>query len=390
MSIFKKSKRSNNGQMFLASPGAWETLCCSGYTSLDHNPEVLTACRKIADMISGMTIHLMANTERGDTRIINELSRKLDINPNGYMTRKTFMDSIVMNLLLYGNGNSVVKVKTRKGFLEKLEPVPASMVSFVNKGYNNYAVTVDGRDYDPDDLLHFVYNPDPNYPWKGVGIRLAIKDIAENLKQAAHTEKGFMSSKWKPSIIVKVDSLVDEFASPEGRKKLLDEYISNTEAGEPWLIPAEQFSVEQVKPLSLSDLAISDMVTLNKRTVAAILGVPPFVLGVGEYSADEWNAFINNTIRPIARAIEQELTKKLLISEKMYWRFSLSSLYSYDLKTTSDVYSNLYTRGLVTGNEVREKLSMRPLDGLDNLVILENYIPADKIGNQSKLVQGET
>ena len=80
-----------------------------------------------------------------------------------------------------------------------------------------------------------------------------------------------MSSKWKPSIIVKVDSLTDEFSNKEGRAKLLADYIESNEAGEPWLIPADQFSVEQVRPLTLSDLALADFVQLDKRTVAAIL-----------------------------------------------------------------------------------------------------------------------
>lgn len=116
---------------------------------------------------------------------------------------------------------------------------------------------------------------------KDQGFRVALRDVAANLKQAAATEKGFMESKWKPSIIVKVDGMIDEFSSPEGRKRLLENYINTDKAGEPWLIPADQFSVEQIKPLSLSDLAIADVVQLDKRTVAAILGVPPFVLGSG-------------------------------------------------------------------------------------------------------------
>ena len=79
-----------------------------------------------------------------------------------------------------------------------------------------------------------------------------------------------MESKWKPSLIVKVDALTEEFSSPEGRRVLLESYIDTARAGEPWMIPAEQFEVEQVKPLTLSDLALDAMVTLDKRTVAAV------------------------------------------------------------------------------------------------------------------------
>ena len=59
--------------------------------------------------------------------------------------------------------------------------------------------------------------------------------------------------------------------------------------------------MEEIRPLSLADLALSDLVQLDKKTVASILGVPPFVLGVGTYSADEWNNFISTTIMPVAK-----------------------------------------------------------------------------------------
>lgn len=380
--------RNNTSVAFLTSTDAYDVLCCNGYTRLDKNPEILTGCRKIAELISSMTLHLMANTEKGDKRIVNELSRQVDITPNKYLTRKTWMDAIVMNLLLYGSGNSVVIPKTENGILGDMVPVDPYSVSFIPDGYG-YTVNISGKLYDPADLLHFVLNPDPHYPWKGQGVTAAVKDVANNLKQAAATEKGFMESKWKPSVIVKVDGMTDEFSSPGGRKKLLESYIATSEAGEPWMIPADQFAVEQIRPLSLADLAIKDTVELNKRTVASILGVPPFVLGIGTYNAKEWDNFISSTIRSFARLIEQELTKKLLISPKWYWKFNMASLYSYDLKTTADVYSNLFVRGIVDGNEVRERLSMSPRDGLDELVILENYIPLDKVGDQMKLKQEE-
>ena len=372
---------------FVTNSG-WETLECAGYTSLAHNPEVTTAVDTIARLIGSMTIHLMENTENGDIRVRNELSRKVDIDPNRYMTRSAFVQWIVKTMMLDGSGNAVVYPETRRGILRNLQPIPAAFASFIPDGFG-YKVVISGREYDPDNVLHFVLNPGSYYPWLGEGYRVALSDVANNLKQAAATEKGFMSSKWKPSIIVKVDSLTDEFSSPEGRRKLLEDYVETTEAGEPWMIPADQFSVEQVRPLTLSDLALADFVQLDKRTVASILGVPPFVLGVGDFHREAWNNFISSTIMPIARAIEQELTRKLLVSPNWFFRFNVRSLYNYELRDMAQVADDQFVRGIMTGNEVRDWIGMPPLDGLNELVILENYIPRGMIGEQNKLNGGE-
>ena len=388
----KKQKRAREPTQkrsvaFVTNDG-WETLACAGYTSLSCNPEITTAVDTIARLIGSMTIHLMENTDNGDIRVKNELARKIDIDPNTYMTRSAFVQWIVKTMMLDGDGNAVVYPEFRRGILRNLQPIPAAFASFVQDGWG-YKVIIDGSQYDPDDVLHFVLNPGSYYPWRGDGYKVALSDVANNLKQAASTEKGFMSSKWKPSIIVKVDSLTDEFSSKEGRKKLLEDYIETTEAGEPWMIPADQFSVEQVRPLTLSDLALADFVQLDKRTVAAILGVPPFVLGVGDFHREAWNNFVSSTIMPIARAIEQELTRKLLVSPSWFFRFNVRSLYNYELRDMAQVADDQFVRGIMTGNEVRDWIGMPPLEGLNELVILENYIPRGMIGDQNKLNGGE-
>jgi HK97 family phage portal protein len=232
-----------------------------------------------------------------------------------------------------------------------------------------------------------VHNPDSLYPWKGKGFTIYLKEIANNLKQASATEKGFMESKWKPSVIVKVDALTEEFSSKAGRKKLLESYVDSAEVGEPWLIPAEQFSVEQIKPLSLSDLAIADVVKIDKATVAAVLGVPSFLLGVGDYNQKEWEMFINTTVLSIVTELQQEMTKKLILSPKMYLRFNYWSLLNWDIKTISDVLLAGSDRGFITGNEYRDRIGFEPREGLDELRILENYLPLDMSGKQKKLIQ---
>ncbi len=379
----------NKTVSWLCSQEAFDTLTCHGYTSLDQNPEIITAVGKIAKLIGSMTIHLMQNTEDGDVRVKNDLSRKIDINPNENMTRSTFIQWIVNTLLLYGDGNAVVYPQFRHGYLRDLKPMPSAMVAFIPDGIWDYKVLLNGQEYDPDKVLHFVLNPGNYYPWKGQGVQVALKDVANNLKQAAATEKGFMQSKWKPSIIVKVDALTEEFSSPAGRRQLLSDYIDTTEAGEPWMIPAEQFEIEQIKPLSLSDLALVDMVQLDKKTVASILGVPPFVLGVGDFYQEEWNNFIDSTIMPIALNIQQELTRKLLYSPDLYFKFNQRSLYTYSLQETISAGAEMVDRMALRRNEWRDWVGLPPDKEMSELLALENYLPADRLGDQGKLIQNE-
>lgn len=372
------------------SVGLWlssEDICCPGYTRLSDCPEIHTACMRIAELIGSMTIHLMENTEQGDRRIVNELSRMIDITPNRNMNRAAWMTAVVMNLLLYGKGNSIVVPHTYGGALQSLEPIAADRVSLLPLGNSRreYQVRIDQRIYDPAEIMHFVYNPDPHDLWRGQGLTVLLRDIANNLRQAQKTENAFMASEWKPSIIVKVDALAEEFAGPEGRDKLLETYIHPTQPGTPWLIPSEAFQVEQVRPLSLTDLAIKDTVELDKRTVASVIGVPPFLLGVGQFNRDEWNSFIQTTVRHIALIIQQEMTRALIISPKWYLLLNYWSLLDYDLKSMSDILLAGSDRGYVNGDEWRDRMHMQPA-GLTEYRILENYIPWDMSGEQKKLV----
>lgn len=378
-----KEKRS---AAWLCSVEAYNMLTVSQYTKLSDCPEVKMCAHVYADLISSMTLYLMRNTDKGDVRVKNELSRKLDIEPNRLMNRKAFIYNLVWTLLISGDGNQVTFPQYDGEYLDNLKPLKPSMVNFVDTA-ESYFIRYGQVTYDPDEVLHFTINPDPERPWIGTGYRAVLKDILKGLRQAGKTKQALMESP-APSIIVKVDGLTEEFSSVEGRTKLSRQYLDSSENGRPWFIPAEAFDVKEVKPLTLNDLAIAKNLEIDKRAVAGIFGVPSFLVGVGEFKADEYNNFISSRLMPLAKNIEQELTRKLLYSPDLYWRFNPRSLFSYSLSDIIQAGAEMVDRMAMRRNEWRDWVGMAPDDEMDELLALENYIPADKLGKQKKLNGG--
>ena len=313
-------KRENNPiALWLNGEEAKNILLPSGYTPVSKNEEVKKCVHKIADLVSSMTIMLMENSNDGDIRLKNELAKKIDVYPNQYMTRKNFIYKIVADMITHGN--SVVYPTIEDGLLDNLKIWDINRVHF-HGDYDSYDIQYKLKIYDPDEVLHFVLIPDELIPFKGQGFIPTIKDTIANIVQANTTKTGFLQSKWRPSLIIKVESDAEGMQIQEERKQILNSYVGDTENGEPWIVPASEIDVKEVRPLSLQDLAIQDSLTLDKKAVASAFGIPAFMVGVGNFNKDEYNNFISSVIMPIAKSIEQELTKKLVYSPNWYFRFN--------------------------------------------------------------------
>lgn len=384
-----QSRDAPQKRSWLCSPEAFNILTTNGYTRLADCPEVRMCVHAYADLISDMTIYLMQNTDKGDVRVKNALSRKIDINPNGLMkTRKAFIYNIVWTLMLPGDGNQVTYPHFGEdGILLDLEPLKPSRVQFVDTP-TGYIIKYGDKTFTQDEVLHFVLHPDPERPWIGTGYKAVLKEVIKGIKQAGATKQALLESP-SPSIIVRVDGLTEEFSSLEGRQTLGKQYLDSSESGKPWFIPAEAFSVEQVKPLTLNDLALAKNLEIDKRTVAGIFGVPPFLVGIGDFNKEEYNNFIGTKLMSMSQAIQQELTRGLLYSPDLYWWFNPRSLYSYSISEITAIGESMVDRMAMRRNEWRAWVGMTPDDEMDELLALENYIPAAKLGDQKKLNGGD-
>lgn len=366
-------------------------ICPSGYQPLSRNEEILRCVYKIADLVSNMTIMLMQNSDNGDIRIKNALSRKIDIDPSKIMTtRKNFIFKVVTDMCLYGN--SVVYPRTKKDLIDDLELWNADSCIFRKKyELDEYVVIYKGQSFESDEVLHFVLNPAPDEPYKGLGIAPLLLNTIGDLVQENTTKKAFLKSKWKPSLVIAINSDIEELRDKELREQILGSYTDTTNAGEPWLIPAGELKIDTIKPLTLNDLAISESIKLDRQAVAAAFSMPAYMVGIGEFDKEEYNNFISTTIMSFAMIIQQTLTKGLLYSPDLYFKLSPKSLMQYSLSEKANFVTEMVHSGMLNKNEGRCEFDYSPADdpAMNEYQVLENYIPVSRIGDQKKLKGGD-
>ena len=367
--------------VMLCSPDAWTVLCQDGYKPLAECSEVKMCINAYARAVATMTIHLMQNVRNGDVRIRNELSRKVDITPAPHIGRTNLMYMVVRQMM--ERGNMLLYPEYKAGYLEWLRPIPPTRYTLTEDG-DSYHVQLDSKRLMPDEVVNFVYNPDPERPWQGLGVTVDVGDMVKALRQANGTRQSLLESP-APSVIVKVTDLAEDFKKADAQDKLAEKYLSNAKAGKPWFIPGEALDVTTVQPLSLHDLAIKDNLELDKRAVAAMLGIPAYMVGVGAYNEQEYNNFVATKLPFITQIIEQELTRKLLPQGDLFFRFNARSLHNYSMDEMVKAGAEMVDRMAMRRNEWRELLGFPPDDEMDELLALENYIPADKLGDQKKL-----
>ncbi len=200
-------------------------ICPAGYHRLSDAPEVAAAVWWIADMVAGMTIQLTRNGPSGDTRVRDELSRKVDVSPWSLGTRQTFVGWIVSTMLF--EGEAFVLPRTVGGLLEDLIPMPGARPQ-LRPGGDPYEVVWKGVAFRPDEVLHFRLRPDLREPWRGLGLQVQLQQVVDSIMQTAKTKQAYMSSEYKPPLIVAVNADSD-LSDEDKRSEFIKNYLKRSD-----------------------------------------------------------------------------------------------------------------------------------------------------------------
>jgi len=88
--------------------------------------------------------------------------------------------------------------------------------------------------------------------------------------------------------------------------------------------------------------------------------------------------------------LQQEMTKKLLYAPDLYFKFNPKSLMQYNITEKVQFVKEMMSGGMLSRNEGRVEFDYAPVDnpGMNDYIVLENYVPVDKVGDQNKLKGG--
>lgn len=259
----KKKKKNIRGDTlprealsYFLSPDAYSTLCSDGgYRRISEDPDVRTGINIISNLVASMTMKMMENQDEGpDQRIKDGLSSLVDISPCHGLTKQSWVQRVVNNLVLYGNCYVKPEYITADGdqlLLDQLIILENSEVS-KDPDANPYGFIYNNKRYDYDELIHFRVNMRES-GYFGYGVEVLAKDAVSNLNNSNRIVNEFLTKKFMPSLIIKVDATAARLAkerevvnSETGsiQKSLVKKYLDSTGTGEPFVIPASQMSVE--------------------------------------------------------------------------------------------------------------------------------------------------
>lgn len=329
----------------------------------------------------------------------SKLDRLLNLRPNPYMSATTFWGSVEINKLHHGNAFIYIETD-RYGFPKHLWLLPSEEIEIWidNRGIFGipdaiWYIWTDGRtgkrySFDYGEIIHLK----THLSFDGLS-GVPIREILKTQISTGKNSIGFLNRLYKNNMFgskvivyytgdlkqgseVKIASKLESFSKSQGSGKF---------------IPMPLGMEAKLLDMKLADAQFFENNKISALQLAASFGIKPNVINdytKSSYSNSESQQvdFYVNTLQPLFRAYEQEITYKLLTTKDIDNGYNLEInekiLFKMDNKTQSEVYSKYLTNFAMTPNEVREYLNLPYIQGGDTLIGNGATIDLDNVGQQ--------
>lgn len=300
-------------------------------------------------------------------------------NPNDLMTTSEFLEKTCWLLLMNYNAFIIPtyytwvdeKTGVERRYYEALYPINPTQVDFIEDEsgrlfvkfwfWNGYTTTIAY-----DDVIHIRYNYSISEYMGGNRMgqpdHAALLDTLNLNNDLLHGVAKAMKASYAVNGVVKYNTLMDN-GKTEAALKELEAKLRNSESG---FLPLDLKA--EFTPLE-HKTALVDEATLKfiDEKILRNWGVPLSIL-TGDYTKEQYEAFYQKTLEPLALAISQAFTKKMLTSRERAFGNKIE-LYPKDLifmtiSQTLEMINILSPTGGLFENEKRVALGLRPLEEL--------------------------
>lgn len=320
------------------------------------------------------------------------IQRALD-NPNPLMTTLEFIEKTTWLLLLNLNAFIIptyytwndVKTGAERRYYEALYPIKPTQVEFIEDAsgelfvhfwfLNGYDTTIKYSDvihlrqnYSVNEYMGGDFMGQPNHEALLSTLELNY-DLLQGVAKA-------MKASYAINGIVKYNTLIDNGTTEQNLREL-EKKLKNSESG---FLPLDLKA--EFTPLE-HKIALVDDKTLKfiDEKILRNFGVPLAIL-TGDYTKEQYEAFYQKTLEPLAISYSQAFTKKLFTERERAFgnkiEFYPKELIFMTVTQTLEMINILSPTGALFENEKRVALGLRPLPELEGKRYMSlNWINAE-------------
>lgn len=388
MGLFKRKKKINEPVTAFKSLNTTLVPLVPFGGNITDSDVVKMCIDRVASQCAKLKMSYIKINEKGEQEEKSgDISFALRYRPNEFMTPFQFLYKVVTLLLINDNAFVYPLYDTYEGTLKGIYPLRPQIVEpIMDESESLYLKFYfeDGSQYTIpyENVMHIKRFYGQNDIFGGSGSRGDHEALLKTLKindALLQGVEGAVYSSFQIRGIVKINGILKE----ADRQKQIDEFnraVKKSSSEGSAVIPIDAKS--EYIPLN-NDPKLVESTTLDfiQSKILDYFGVSKEILA-NNYDENEFNAFYESTIEPIAIQISEAFSLGLLTDNQLT-RGEKIILFSERLQYASwqtkvNAIEKLMGLGIMSLNESRALLGLEPIEGGDKRLQSLNYVDADK------------